>query len=330
MRVSTLRWPVACALIFAAAAAHAQEQPVAPPATRAIDAVEDLSGLDLDYDRSGALVVDQVSLIDELIDAARRLGEPWRRLEAAEMRALIPDIGLAAPGLWLPNEHRVDNGQVCRALIAEVRRLGVTLRPFHPAVSLRPGRAGRGPQVVGPSGPLHPGRVLLAAGAWSGSFPDLPALPIRPIKGQMLAFGDVDWPFTGCVRGSHCYGVRRRGRRLLLGATVEDVGFDDHVTGRGMHELLSFAGRYLPGLLGRPIASSWAGLRPGSPDHMPWIGPLDEGVFVATGHFRNGILLAPWTAEVVADAMLGLPLADPARALFDPHRSAAEIPVNGS
>lgn len=292
-----------------------------------IDRLEEHADLDLDYDRSGALVVDEGSLIDDLVDAARRLDEPWQRLDPAAMSTFVPDMAQDVSGLWLPNEHRVDNGQVCRALIAELRHLGVKLRPFHGVSRVRPGNR---PAATGPKGPVEAGRVLITAGAWSAVLEGLPEIPVRPIKGQMLAFDDVDWPFTGCVRGTSCYGVRRRGSRLLLGATVEDVGFDEQVTGRGLQELLSFACRFLPGTLDRPIAATWAGLRPGSPDHMPWIGPIDEGIFVAAGHFRNGILLAPWTGEAVADAICGKGLPAPADDLFDPHRSAVEIHRHGS
>ena len=294
-----------------------------------VERLEDVSGLGLDYDRSGAVVVDEEHLIVELRQAAARLDEPWQLLDRREALSLVPDLGVDQDqALWLPGEHRVDNSRVCRALVTELRRLGVEIRENTPLIRCE--RTAEGVVAFSSEsfGNQAAGRLLLTAGAWSGSISGIPSLPIRPIKGQMVRFSKVSWPFEGCVRGAHCYGVRRQGEHLLLGATVEDVGFDTEVTGRGVHELLQFVERFLPGLANRPMDASWAGLRPGSPDHKPWIGELDDHLWVASGHFRNGILMAPWTGEYVASALLDSAardsaVSDPAQDLFDPHREPA-------
>ena len=143
----------------------------------------------------------------------------------------------------------------------------------------------------------------MATGAW-GAVEGMPPLPLSPVRGQMLQLAEVDWPWTGSVWGPHLYAVRRRGGRLLVGATVEEAGFAATPTTAGIGELCDFVSRTFPTLADHPIHSSWAGLRPATPDRLPLLGPWGSpAVWVAGGHFRNGILLAPWTAETVADRM---------------------------
>jgi glycine/D-amino acid oxidase-like deaminating enzyme len=126
----------------------------------------------------------------------------------------------------------------------------------------------------------------------------------------MLMLGGVEWPWTGSVRKGHTYAVRRGATGLLVGSTIEDAGFDKHNTVAGVGALLDFARRLFPGLGDAHLDSVWSGLRPGTPDDLPILGRLPQGppeaghpdwpALVATGHFRNGILLAPWTAREVA------------------------------
>ncbi len=153
-------------------------------------------------------------------------------------------------------------------------------------------------------------RVLLAAGAWSAGIEGLPAdarPPVRPVKGQILRIqGPVDEPVLagnvrGLVRGRSLYLVPRASGRIVVGATVEEQGFDTTVTVEGIHQLLHDAAVLVPGLLDLELAEIGAGLRPGSPDNEPVVGPTTvDGLFVATGHHRNGILLTPVTADAVA------------------------------
>ena len=128
--------------------------------------------------------------------------------------------------------------------------------------------------------------LVLAAGAWSGLIPGLPPLPLRPVRGQMLLLGGVEWPWSGSVRAGHFYAVRRGATGLLVGATVEEAGFDKHNTVEGVENLLAFARRLLPGIGNARLETVWAGLRPGTPDGLPILGPLPGWpVLAATGHY---------------------------------------------
>ena len=151
--------------------------------------------------------------------------------------------------------------------------------------------------------------VVNACGAWAGSLEGVPAgylPPVFPVKGQMLALAVPDGLVRRPAWVPGAYFVPRDDGRLLVGATVESEGFDTRVTAGGMHALLDAALAGAPALRGFSVAETWAGLRPGSADGRPFIGatPL-EGFYLATGHFRNGILLAPVTATLVADAIAG-------------------------
>jgi glycine oxidase len=155
--------------------------------------------------------------------------------------------------------------------------------------------------------------VLVAAGAWSGTIAGLPApLPVRPVAGQMLALRmPADAPLLRhVVLTPDVYLVPRGDGRLLVGATVEERGFDAPLTAGGIHALLAGVRRALPAADALPIAELWSGLRPGSPDGAPllgWLGGEGSRVAVAAGHYKNGILLAPVTGDAMAGVLLGEP-----------------------
>jgi glycine oxidase len=292
------------------------ESPVAGPFFDACRAARDLwapwvpalaeeSGLGVEYDTSGALLValaaTEAAWLERIDRTARALGEAVEEIEPAVLYRRVPDL---APGvrraLHLPGEHRVDNVQACAALAVAARRRGVELR-YASAVE-RVERRGDGVRVHGNGWRRDAGLLVLAAGAWSGLVPGLPELPVRPVRGQMLLLGGVDWPWQGIVRGEHAYTVRRGATGLLVGATSEEAGFVQHATVAGIEGLLAFARRLFPGLDGAHLEATWAGLRPGTPDDLPIVGWLPGWpVLAATGHYRNGILLAPWTARRVAE-----------------------------
>ncbi|HEY0672113.1 MAG TPA: FAD-dependent oxidoreductase [Longimicrobiales bacterium] len=146
--------------------------------------------------------------------------------------------------------------------------------------------------------------VVIAAGAWSGQIVGLPVrIPVTPVRGQMLAVEHATPLVPHIIKGDACYLVPRGERRTLIGATVERVGFDESVTEAGINGLLMAAYEMVPAVAEARIVEKWAGLRPGTPDDAPIVGADShvEGVFYATGHFRNGILLAPITARIMAD-----------------------------
>jgi len=277
------------------------------------------SGRPVDYDTSGALAVarddDESAALDRLAAAAAELGEPTRDMPLAELRRLVPDL---APdvfrALHLPGDHRVDNVEACAALAEALERRGVPVHGGSEVVRVEPGDPVR-LAVRDDAGErtLEAGALLVATGAWSGSLPGLPPLPVVPVRGQMMSLGGVDWPWQGSLRAGDRYAVRRalanavrRADGLIVGATVEEAGFAVANTPAGLADLAAFVERLVPTLAGRPVRAVWAGLRPGTPDGLPILGPLPgaEGVFLATGHYRNGILLAPWTARRVAAMML--------------------------
>ena len=271
-----------------------------------VAALEEETGLTVDYDTSGSLLValseeDEAGL-DRALRSARDFGEQADEVEIPALRHWVPDVTPAARrAVHLTGEHRVDNVQLCAVLALAAQKLGVTLH-YDSEVERVERRTPEGTVLIHGRHWRKEARLLvLAAGAWSGLIPDLPPLPLRPVRGQMLLLGGVEWPWRGIVRQGHLYGVRRGATGLLVGATVEEAGFDKHNTVEGVEDLLAFARRLLPGTAKARLETLWAGLRPCAPDGLPIVGRIPGWrVLAATGHFRNGILLAPWTAREVA------------------------------
>jgi glycine oxidase len=209
-------------------------------------------------------------------------------------------------------DHRVNNRLLAQALTVAATRAGVIIRTGTPATAVE----NAGGQVSGvrlSSGERIAARhVVIAAGSWSGELDGLPqSLPVFPVKGQMLAVDGrarsngrgTPAPIARVVHGTGAYLIPREDGRVLIGATVEHVGYRKGPTPRGVASLIAAAARMVPLLADLPMVETWAGFRPGTPDDMPIIGgdPLLEGLYYATGHFRNGILLAPLSARVIAE-----------------------------
>lgn len=282
--------------------------------------LEEETGIDLDYDRSGSLFVDpRPAMIRRFETAAKSLGEPCMRVDPEALHTLVPDLDPAIrSALLLTGEHRIDNRAVCRALVRGLERRRVPVLGGCRVESIRTRRLEV--EVAGPGFERAAARVVIAAGSWSGRFAGAPWLPVRPVRGQMLALEGISWPFIGSVRTADAYAVRR-GRGVVIGATVEEAGYDASTTEAGREVLVGITRRLFPGLATSPPVSYWSGLRPGTPDDRPLIGPLErDRLWVATGHYRNGILLAPWTAETLADAITGDPSSRDALAPFLPGR----------
>jgi glycine oxidase len=288
--------------------------------------VETAAGMEIGYDRSGTLLValdeDQEAANGALVAAARVLGEPVVGMDLRELAQRVPAVSRHVRSVHLlPGEHRVDNVRAVRALAIAAQRAGVTLHGHHRV--RRVTVAGDAVRIEGDGWQRQAARLVVAAGAWSGAIDGLPALPIRPVRGQMISVGEVDWPWHGVIRGADFY-VVRRGQRVVAGATVEEAGFACHPTAAGIHHLTRQLTRLLPGLGELPLGAPWAGLRPGTPDDQPLLGPVagQPQILIASGHYRNGILLAPWSAEVIAETVRSGAL--PARAAaFEPGRFAA-------
>ncbi len=284
--------------------------------------LEAASGLPVGYDATGTLVCaftrDQAEKLRHGIQFQRGLGGVFEWLHAGSARerepGLAPNLVAAA---FSPNDHQVDNRLLSAALAEAFRRAGGTLATgAEAAVDLAGGRA----VGIVAGGTRHPADVVvLAAGAWSRLVPGLPAEarpPTRPIKGQMLAVRmPAEAPLVRhVIWGGHCYLVPRADGRLIVGGTVEERGFDTTITAGGLLSLLDDAWRTLPGIEELPIHETWVGFRPGSPDDQPILGETGiDGLLVATGHHRNGILLTPATAEAMAELILTGRTPDPIR-----------------
>jgi len=269
------------------------------------------SGIDVELRREGTLVLaltaDDQAEIDHRLEFQRRLGLPLEWLSAGATRAREPHLaGKLTGALFSPEDHQVDNRKLAQALRIAAETAGVTLHE-HRLVKEIVVQGGRAKGVLLEDGTAASADiVVLAAGAWSRGIGGLPPdrrPPVRPVKGQMLALKmDPAAPLLNHVLWAPgAYMVPRRDGRLIVGGTVEEKGFDETITAGGMLALLEAAWRAVPAVEELPIAEIWVGHRPGSRDDAPILGrgPL-EGLFYATGHHRNGILLAPVTADAMA------------------------------
>ena len=280
--------------------------------------LEAASGQAIFYRRSGALMVARTQ-------SEASAFESWsgvERLNAAQALAKEPMLtGDIAGALWAPDEAQVDSRALGQALAAAFVRGGGTLNLNEPAIRFEL-RGGRAVAVVSSFGRYEADAIVLAAGAWSGAFPDLPPdvlIPVRPVKGEMIAVSPPPGaaPPQHVVWGNQVYLVPRSDR-LLIGATVAEAGFDTGVTDAAADWLSSRAIALMPALATWNVVERWAGLRPATPDGLPILGRTRvDGLFAATGQFRNGILFAPALAENMSRLVLEHAAEIPA---FDPRR----------
>jgi glycine oxidase len=276
--------------------------------------LEAAAGMPVGYRDEGTLSValtrDDAAQLRFHYDYQRRLGVELQWLSSAEARRREPHLhpNLAAAVLS-PRDHQVDNRQVVAALRRAFLAAGGALHE-HAAVSaveISGGRA-RGLRLAGMRHAAD--IVVLAAGAWSTEIEGLPREvrpPVRPIKGQMLALRmDAARPLLRhVVWAPKAYLVPRRDGRLIVGATSEERGFDGALTAGGVFALLEGAWRAIPQIEELAIDEMWVGFRPGSRDDAPVLGPSAvDGLVLATGHHRNGILLTPVTAAMISRYIL--------------------------
>jgi glycine oxidase len=252
--------------------------------------LEASSGMAVDFRRYGNLVLQ-----------AEPASPPGHQpVSTGELARIEPGL---SPGLLFPffiPGDTVDPVLLMRAALIAARQQGIEVRG-HTAVSeIRP--AGAGAEVVTNAGPMYAGKAVNCRGSWAGA-------PIRPRKGQMLSLMPANPRLLKhVVQAPGVYVVPRSSGRIILGATVEDAGFDKTVFPQTVEGLRQAAIRCIPELASAQVFETWAGLRPGTPDDLPLLGPTEApSVFIAAGHFRNGILLAPATAKVMADLIMGQP-----------------------
>jgi glycine oxidase len=271
----------------------------------------EVSGIDVELRPEGTLLLaltadDQARLGHQLV-FQQKLGLPLHWISAAETRRREPHLaGKLAGAVFSPEDTQVDNRKLVAALRVAAEAASASITEYRP-VSAISSRAGRVDGIVCADGSkVAADVVVLAAGAWSRSIDGVdPQLrpPVRPIKGQMLALrmNPAAPLLTHVAWAPGAYLVPRRDGRLLVGATVEEKGYDTSLTAGGMLSLLEAAWRAVPAIEDLSIDEMWVGHRPGSRDDAPILGagPID-GLIYATGHHRNGILLAPITADAIA------------------------------
>ena len=303
---------------------------------RLVDDVQGETGIDVEYLAAGLLVVVQT---EAAAQALRQVAQ-WRGkllvelewVEGEHLRRLEPALSPRLPGAgYAPDQHHVNPGRLTLALAQAAVARGARLRQgtrvlrlltrADRVVAVRTSAEG-GSASGGSDGDIAADHVVLAAGPWTRMLarPLGVDLPVLPMRGQMLAYrtakvrhviwGDegylVPKPALRRAEGAGAQTGARRGGFLFAGATVEDVGFRPRTTARGLAGLRRMARTLVPALRSAPVASAWAGLRPGSPDGLPVLGPLPgwRNVSVASGHFRNGVLLAPITGKLIAQLVL--------------------------
>ena len=277
------------------------------------------TGCCVGYRRDGVLSVgitqDDLEYLKFRYRYQRELGLPVTYLSGAEVRAKEPHLSAqVSAAVWCPGDHQVDNRQLVMALKRGVEAAGGAIFE-HTEVDelLVDGTRVRGVRV---GGEVHTGdTVVLASGCWARLMPGLPDRakpPVRPVRGQIarlgmtaeLALDTMVW-YSRVATSTVAYLVPKDDGNLVLGATSEEMGFDADVTAGGMFELLRAAWEVVPGIYDLPIVESMAGLRPGSRDDAPILGQTPvEGLIVATGHYRKGILLTPLTALTIAEVIL--------------------------
>ncbi|MBO8191263.1 glycine oxidase ThiO [Streptomyces oryzae] len=300
--------------------------------------LEDATGLDTGYRACGTLTValdaDDRAQLRELHALQQRCGLETQWLTGRECRRLEPMLAPSVRGgARVDGDHQIDPRRLATALLRACERAGVVFRRSR-ALRLLVSRDRAAGAALEDGAQLHAGQTVLALGSRSSTLEGLPpdaAPPVRPVKGQVLRLrmpharhgAFLSRTVRAVVRGCPLYLVPREDGELVLGATSEELGWDTTVTAGGVYELLRDAHELVPGITELPLAETRAGLRPGSPDNAPLLGPGTlPGLHLATGHYRHGVLLTPVTGEVLAEALTSgeLPgLAEP----FTPRRFAA-------
>jgi glycine oxidase len=282
-----------------------------------IEEVRALSGANIDYHRDGTLLVAANDAerreLETAYAAQSRIGLPIERLAPEAARQRVPGLSPTLQySLFVPGDHWLDNEQLCVAVAAACARLGVQILPHHSVTgfemhgerlqSLKVREAGS----MGGERTFGAGEFVLAAGCWSAALtkPHGIKLAMQPCHGQMLEF-DVAHELPCVVRAGHHYLVPRSGNRVVAGTTAEWGQFEKAVTGEGMKSILEGVTRFAPFVKEMRFRRAWSGLRPDTADHLPILGRGEiPNLLFATGHFRNGILLAPITAEIISDLVV--------------------------
>ena len=272
------------------------------------------AGRSAGYRQTGTLHVavdaDEQMALERQFRFLQQLGLPVERLTSRQTRDLEPGLAPSIRGgMLVESDHQVDPRAMVPALLQACSRLGVQIHRSRASIIVEKSRV---TGVALESGErLEASRVVLAAGCWSGAIPGIPEddiPPVRPVKGQILRLRGTPGLIGRTIRGGSVYILPRGDGRVVIGGTVEERGFDTSVVAGAVYGLLREARALVPDIAELELVEASAGLRPGSPDNMPMVGySATEGLIVATGHYRNGYLLAPATADAVSAVLTGAP-----------------------
>lgn len=273
--------------------------------------LRELTGVDIHYLPSGllscAFTENEAVKLEATVDWQRSVSLRAELLSGEAARKKEPQLSSrVVAAAYFPDDHQVDNRLLVRALSMAAAKAGVRFRTGYVRSVVVEGDRAVGVDVDGET--IRADAVVVAAGSWSGLVPNSGLDPrrVRPAKGQMVALQTRLPLFSSVLFSSEGYLVPRKDGRVIAGSTLEFKGFEKSVTAEGLSKILNMAMSLVPALADAPVEETWAGLRPYTDDHSPLLGPGPlPGLFLATGHFRNGILLAPITARVVSEAVLG-------------------------
>lgn len=295
-----------------------------------VSRVAEASKMPVGYQRTGTIDVastdDRMASLRDIASRLKSRGVSLSLLDAADARAAEPQLGPSVAGALLIGAHGyVRAGELTHALVAAARRHGAQIVEGSCVRSIS---KGEGDLFVETNrGLLTAGAVVVTAGSWSGQIgvgAGALRVPVRPVRGQLLHLEWQGTPLRRVTWGDNCYLVPWDNGTVLVGATMEEVGFDERTTVDGIRRLMTAACELVPAAAGASLSSARVGLRPGTPDALPIIGwsTALPNVMYATGHFRNGVLLCPLTAQLVANAMIDNRI-DPALDAIGPQRFGA-------
>ncbi|MES9923535.1 MAG: glycine oxidase ThiO [Candidatus Thiodiazotropha endolucinida] len=283
----------------------------------------DAGGPDPEYLKSGLLILEPTDT-DRATAWSGRFDQPLHLIDQEGIAQCEPGLDTeATEAIWLPEVAQIRNPRLTKSLYHAIRQK-ITIHEQTEATELLI-EQGRLRGVMTPTGILEADRVIVCAGAWSGNLlSDIVTPPaIEPVLGQMIIFRHQPGMITRIVLHNDRYIIPRKDGRVLVGSTLEYRGFDKHTTEQAKQELKAFAHTHFPGLGKAEIEHHWAGLRPGSPSGIPYIGPIPEigGLYLNAGHFRNGVVLGPASARLMADIVLEhTPILDPESYAIDAKR----------
>lgn len=274
------------------------------------EALQKESGIDVELNTTGTIYL----AFDETEEIGLRARHAWQLAQGLSIEWLTGDaVRQIEPqlsphvrfALRFPNDYQVENRQLVAALLIANKKLGVRLISeceAHRLVIENDRIAG----VETAQGFINASTLVIAAGAWSSKVAQGESLKVIPVRGQMLCFERLPPIARHVIYSARGYVIPRSGGRMLAGSTTEEVGFDKSVTDEGMKTIKSMAYEIIPALEGLPVIDSWAGFRPRAEDGLPILGASKkiDGLVYATGHYRNGILLAPITGELIAEAIV--------------------------